>query len=78
MIVSRIFYLSVIIGLCSGVSVMFVANGMLGYVNLKDSLIAATIMGGIGIYTLNKLRKKIKLAWGNVVSIPVILSPRKK
>ena len=71
MVISRIFYLSVIIGICAGVSLVYLANGLLGYTSWREVISMITIIGGVGNFALLRIRKKLKDVWDFQIVYPL-------
>ena len=71
MSICKIFYLSVIVGLCNGVASMYLLNGILGHAKMSEAWIAFFTIGGVGVFTLYKLIVKLKPMWTITVQYPI-------
>lgn len=67
--INRIFYISVSIGLLSGVSIMYLLNGILGHMPLVNAVLAFLSFAGICIFALLKLLKILIPIWLLPISI---------
>jgi len=71
MSICKIFYLSVIVGLCNGVASMYLLNGMLGHAKMSEAWIGFFILSGIGVFTLYKLIVKLRPMWNVTITYPI-------
>ena len=61
--INRIFYISVSIGLCGGVSIMYLLNGILGHMPMIEAFLAFLSFAGVGAFALFKILKILIPFW---------------
>jgi len=69
MLVCQLFYLSVIIGMCTGVCVTFAQAGFMGIMKHMVAIPVSLITGSIGGYALVRLLKRIRPVWGFAIEV---------
>ena len=64
MSVSKIFISGVLIGLLTGIGIMYLINGLLGHAEMKEAILAFLVFEGIAVVGLIKVFKQLKYIWG--------------
>ncbi len=72
MSVKTIFAAGGVIGLLTGIAIMYLMNGILGHASMREGLIAFVIFQGTATITLALIFKRTKVIWNLPVHIPLL------
>ena len=69
--VSKIFMSGVIIGLLTGIGVMYLLNGILGHSQMKEAILAFLTFEAVALFALLIVFKRLQNIWNISIRYPI-------
>ena len=69
--ISKIFMSGAVIGLTSGIAVMYLMNGILGHAGMKEAILAFLSFEVVAMFTLLLVFKRLQNVWNISVMYPI-------
>jgi len=68
--VSKIFKVGAVIGLLTGIAIMYLLNGILGHASIKEGIIAFLTFEGVALFALMLIFKQLQTVWNISIRYP--------
>ena len=65
--VSKIFISALLVGLLTGIAIMYLMNGILGHAGMKEAVLAFLIFELVAVFIMMFIAKRLQPVWNKIV-----------